>query len=95
MIDSFKQFYSFSKGLREAVKNSIDYGLESARNWVLEKKSRLPSLKSPAFRMFGSGIIRKWESKNKHYMEELAKVTERLKHYRPEIRVPSIHKSTI
>ncbi|MBN1156376.1 B12-binding domain-containing radical SAM protein [Candidatus Woesearchaeota archaeon] len=93
MIDSFKQFYSFSKGLRQAIKDSVEYSLASARNWFAEKKSNLPSLKSPAFKMFGSGIIRKWEQKNRIYMKELAKVTERLKQYRPEIKLPSINKS--
>jgi radical SAM superfamily enzyme YgiQ (UPF0313 family) len=69
MIDAFKDFYSYSRAINDAMNIFFEYNANAIRGWY--SNVTLPSFARVEFKLIGTAIIRSWLKQNKHYFEFL------------------------
>lgn len=70
MIDTFKSFYNYKKGIKNFISETINAGITKVEAIIAKRKNRSFTFH---YKFAGKNIIRRWLKQNSHYFEYLKK----------------------
>jgi radical SAM superfamily enzyme YgiQ (UPF0313 family) len=69
MIDAFKDFYSYTRAVNDALNIFVEYNVNALRSWYSDVT--LPSFSNVGLKIAGTKIVKRWVEQNRDYINFL------------------------